>query len=83
MKIKSNFAILDVKKGRKKLVRHFDECPKRPRIPILIEGYIDGQHSEDDGTSIEFSVEVTSVRAGFIPEGAAVDFVAVDFVGGK
>ena len=70
-KIDSTFAILDVKKGRKKLAKHFasrppfGECPKEMRIPGVITGYIDGQHSRDDGESIEFSIHVEDVKAEF------------------
>lgn len=68
MIINSEFAILDVKKGRKKIEKHFaerpttGECPKHMRIPIVLRGYIDGQHSYDDGVSIEFSVVVDRVE---------------------
>lgn len=66
-KFKSEFAILDVKAGRKALTKHFDarprlgECPPDLRIPIVIHGYLDGIHSRDDGTSREFSVCVERV----------------------
>lgn len=64
MKITSDFALLDVKDGRHKLAEHFKgqptfgPCPPELRIPITIVGYIDRQVSRDDGTSIEFSVQV-------------------------
>lgn len=56
--INSTFAILDVMRGRVSLARriNFGE-----RIPVTIRGYIDTVHGNDDGTSIEFSLEVTSV----------------------
>ena len=69
MEINSSFAILDVTKGRKKLSKHFKDrprlgnCPSDLRIPVTITGYIDGQHSRDDGESIEFSVIVERVSA--------------------
>jgi len=65
--MKSDFAILDVKAGRKGLAKHFVKrprsgpCPRELRIPVTITGYIVGQWGRDDGTSIEFEVEVTSV----------------------
>lgn len=68
MKIKSDFAVLDVKSGRKTLAKHFAErprlgpCPTALRIPVIILGYIDGQHSRDDGTSTEFGVRVQGVK---------------------
>jgi hypothetical protein len=66
--IKSDFAILDVKKGRKRLAKHFadrprlGECPKQLRIPVVIHGYLDCQHGGDDGVSIEFAVTVEKVE---------------------
>ena len=51
----SDFAILDVKSGRKTLARHFEkrpamgECPKPMRVPVKIEGYIDAIWGGDDG----------------------------------
>lgn len=68
MNITSGFALLDVKKGRHKLAKHFTKrpplgpCPPELRIPVVITGFIDGVHSRDDGTSIEFQVEVTGVN---------------------
>jgi hypothetical protein len=67
--IKSDFAILDVKAGRDELTKHFADrprlgpCPEPMRIPVTIMGYIDSVHSDDDGTSREFSIVVTSVKA--------------------
>lgn len=69
-KISSDFAILDVKAGRKKLAKHFLDrpqlgpCPVKLRVPVTIKGYIDHQHGSDDGTSIEFSVTVTALTVG-------------------
>lgn len=70
MDINSDFASLDVKYGREVLAKHFKDrprlgkCPEAMRVPVTITGYIDGQHSKDDGTSIEFSVVVQSVDIG-------------------
>lgn len=55
-KINSDFAILDIKRGRVEMARRIN---KGERIPVTIRGYLDTVHSRDDGTSIEFSVEVT------------------------
>lgn len=63
-KITSNFALLDVEKGRKALAKHFEgrpkfgECPEEMRIPVTIHGYLDCQWGNDDGTSTEFAVIV-------------------------
>lgn len=51
--INSDFALLDVKKGRVALARRINAGE---RIPVTIRGYIDNVHSNDDGTSIEFSL---------------------------
>lgn len=66
-KLGSDFAILDVKVGRKALARHFKgaprcgPCPERLRIPVTITGYIDGVWGGDDGVSQEFTVQVEKV----------------------
>ena len=55
--INSDFAILDVKWGRVELGRRINRGDNR--IPVTIRGYIVRQHGNDDGTSIEFEIEVT------------------------
>ena len=70
MKLQSDFAILDVKRGRKTLDRMIERSgqtgAKRhdlpERIPVLIHGWITGRSGHDDGESQEFSVEVTKVE---------------------
>lgn len=68
MKLSSDYAILDVKDGRHELAAHFatrpalGTCPENLRIPVTIEGYIDAQTGADDGTSIEFGVQITGFR---------------------
>jgi len=37
---------------------------KDARIPVTIEGFISHRHGNDDGVSIEFGVDVTSVKLG-------------------
>lgn len=68
MKIKSYFAVLDVVgPSRKKLEKHFGGeslVDKSFYIPIVLRGWIVGQHGNDDGTSIEFTVDVGSVVVG-------------------
>ena len=56
-RISSDFALLDVKQGRVALARRINAGE---RVPVTIRGYIDTVHGSDDGTSIEFSIEVTS-----------------------
>ena len=69
--LKSDFAILDVKTGRKKLSKfikknatsdHPDTLLHEKRIPVTITGYIAAQWGGDDGTSIEFALDVESVK---------------------
>jgi len=55
-KISSDFAILDIKRGRVGFAKRVNAGE---RIPVTIRGYIDAIHSQDDGTSIEFSIDVT------------------------
>lgn len=57
--LNSDSAILDVTKGRKALLKRLNDGP----IPVVITGYIVRQWGNDDGTSIEFAVDVTSVIA--------------------
>ena len=67
MKISSDFALLDVKKGRKKLFKHLGFTPYGPnpngdkRIPVTITGYIVGAWGEDDGVIREFQIDVTDI----------------------
>lgn len=56
-KISSTFAILDVMRGRVELARRINRGDDR--IPVTVRGYIVRQHGNDDGTSIEFEIEVT------------------------
>lgn len=72
MKVTSNFAIVDIKKGRKKL---YDSLPENPRlgepvtgIPVVITGYIVGTWGRDDGVSREFEIQVDSVKLGKVAE---------------
>jgi hypothetical protein len=62
MKTTSNFAILDVKRGRATL-RNLVKDHKH-KIPVTLTGYITGDRSGDDGTSIEFEIQVTSHLIG-------------------
>lgn len=68
LKIHSTYALLDVKRGRKGLATQLTVLKCRSGehrgIPVIIEGFINDEISLDDGTSIEFGVEVTSVKLG-------------------
>ena len=62
MKLRSGFAILDVKAGKGALRRHFRRS--KDAIPVTITGWIYGAHGSDDGISQEFSVSVDKVEVG-------------------
>jgi hypothetical protein len=63
MKIKSNFALLDVTSGRAALNKQCDKRNNlREAVPVVIRGYITHRHGSFDGTSQEFAVDVTSVE---------------------
>lgn len=66
MKLQSDFALLDVKHGRRqidKLIdRHGSNHDLADPIPVTIHGYITGRHGSDDGTSQEFTVRVDRVE---------------------
>lgn len=68
MKLQCTFALLDVMRGRRKLAAMMPpgskHLPKSERIPVTIHGYISHQHGGDDGTSIEFGVDVERVDVG-------------------
>lgn len=61
MTFKSGFALLDVTTGRAKLAKRI---AKGERIPVVIRGVINAQWGSDDGTSIEFEIEVKSIKDG-------------------
>lgn len=56
---KSNFAILDVKKGRAALAKKIAAGGK---VRVRIDMEINAQWGDDDGTSIEFSGDVLSIK---------------------
>ena len=69
MKIESTFALLDVQKGRRKLLSEVGGNgigktgqPTGKRIPVTITGFVVGAWGGDDGTSREFQVDVTNVE---------------------
>lgn len=67
-KIKSEFALLDVTRGRKALAKLMppgsQNLPEDERIPVTITGFISHRWDGDDGVSIEFGVDVTNVVLG-------------------
>lgn len=61
MKLQSNHALLDVERGRKKLLV---ATTKGKEFPVTIEGVIKYAFGNDDGVSQEFVVQVTNVTVG-------------------
>jgi hypothetical protein len=57
---KSTFALLDVMQGRAALEKRLAKAGKPLRV--LVEMTINYAHGSDDGTSIEFSCSVLSVK---------------------
>lgn len=68
IKLQSDFALLDVKRGRKKLLKLIGFAgsylggPKRKPIPVIIHGEITGAWGYYDGISQEFEVIVKKVE---------------------
>jgi len=60
LRIKSDFALLDVTTGRNRLLKLVGD--RRTPIPVTITGFIIAAWGNDDGTSREFSVDVTGVK---------------------
>lgn len=64
-KITSDFAVLNIKKGRKKLRKVVGNHGwTGVRVPVTITGFVTSTWSQDDGTSIEFEVDVTELLVG-------------------
>ena len=61
MKIQSDFAILDVKRGRVSLKK---KVAKEGAIEVVIYGSVVGTWGYDDGVSQEFEVVVDRVDVG-------------------
>lgn len=57
---KITFAIIDIKGGRKALAKLVKD--HKQRVPITLAGYITSQWGGDDGTSIEFEMDVRRQR---------------------
>lgn len=58
-RITSSYAILDIEKGRKALVKYLE---KHGPVPVLIEAIITDPFGRDDDVSIEFNMDVVSVK---------------------
>ena len=61
MKLQSDFAVLDVKLGRK-LLRHSLKKNGPGSVSVIIHGTIEEEHGGDDGVSQEFGINVTRVE---------------------
>lgn len=62
VKVDSTYALLDVKKGRRKLAGRVERLREGEGIPVVIHGRIVSRWGGDDGTSIEFQVAVDSCK---------------------
>lgn len=70
MKLQSDFALLDIRRGSRQLDKAIDNngfsgarthyLPQR--IPVIIRGWITHRHGRHDGESQEFGVEVSAVE---------------------
>lgn len=65
--IKSDFAILDVKSGRKILEKYFEKrkpngTPINKPIKVIIDAEICGQWGGDDGVSVEFEMNINNIK---------------------
>jgi hypothetical protein len=58
----ATFGLLDVKRGRKRLRKLVKD--HKLKVPVTIKGFIVGDWSGDDGTSIEFELDVKSHKLG-------------------
>ena len=58
MKLQSDFAILDVKRGRTSLRKHLEDGGGAASVSVAIIGKIDLPWGADDGESQEFEVRV-------------------------
>lgn len=58
-RIQSTYAILDVMRGRKALARYLEQ---HGPVRVLIEAEITRPYGPDDGVSIEFDMDVSSVK---------------------
>lgn len=58
-KITSSYAILDVEKGRKALAKYLE---RHGPVPVVIEAVVTCPYGRDDGISLEFIVDVVSVK---------------------
>lgn len=65
-KFKSTYAILDVQQGRNAL-RKF--LAANAGLPVVIHAIITDPYGHDDGTSIEFNVEVVKVTSSLKGQG--------------
>ena len=61
-KIKTEFAIVDVKLGRQALDKLVGD--HKVKIPITLRGFLVGSWSGDDGVSMEFEIAVTDPKLG-------------------
>jgi hypothetical protein len=62
-KLKSDFAIVDIMAGRKRLEAYLKGFPdKHQGLPVIIYGRLTYPWGVDDGTSIEFCLDVDNIK---------------------
>jgi len=57
--ISSDFAIVDIKKGRNALAKYLRE---NARLSVVIHATLTEPYGNDDGVSIEFNADVTKIE---------------------
>ena len=61
MKIQSHFAVLNVKQGRKELLKQLEQAAGMG-IPVTVTGFIADPLGSDNGESQEFAIAVVQVE---------------------
>ncbi|ODP39240.1 hypothetical protein [Sphingomonas turrisvirgatae] len=64
-RIRSSYGILDVEQGRKALARYLQA---NAGLPVVIHAVLTDPYGGDDGTSIEFNMQVVKIE----PQGESV-----------
>ena len=69
-RIKSTYAIVDVMKGRHALTRYLKA---NEGLPVTIYGVLTDPFGSDDGTSIEFCMDVSKIEISPTPDAGGSD----------
>ena len=65
IRVQSNFAILDVKRGHKTLTK---ELNKGNAVEVVVTGNLVGEYGSFDGMSVEFEIDVGSVECVLVKQ---------------